>query len=115
MVCTKRCGNCANGADKIAMDRRRLVWVAVGISALALLYGVSFGPALYLVVKAEKKSLFSEWMETPLTVMFYPHLWACYRYEPYFTYIAWFVVDSRGGSAFTWQDFREKHVDKFGK
>lgn len=94
------------------MDRKHVLWTGVFVSAFALLYAVSFGPVIYLVIKAERAGAFPTWLETPLTVTFYPHLWAAYRYEPYFDYIAW-LVNGTGGN-FTWQDYREKHADKFG-
>lgn len=93
-------------------QRRRLVFGAAIVISAVFLYAISFGPMVGLITLAERHRLMPKGAEGPLTVLFFPHLWVCYHSESYFHYIGWWVGAS---SAFTWNDFREKHREHFGQ
>ncbi|HEX3135369.1 MAG TPA: hypothetical protein VHX44_17525 [Planctomycetota bacterium] len=96
------------------MDRRRVFWVAVIISAFALMYGVSFGPVTYLEIKAVDNGIVSlDQIESFDGAAFYPHFWACYHSEHYFEYLGW-CSEGRWYS-YPWPEFREMFADHVGE
>ncbi len=92
--------------------RRRLTFGAVIGIAVVFLYAISFGPMVGLVILAERHRLMPKGAQDPLTSVFLPHLWVCYHSESYFRYISWWAD---ANSTFTWNDFREKHREHFGR
>ncbi|MBA3697555.1 MAG: hypothetical protein H0W78_01635 [Planctomycetes bacterium] len=89
------------------MGRRHMIIASGALSALLVLYCVSFGPIVFLWGKAAHHDLVPTWLDDGLSVVFHPHLRCMYHSETYFSYIFWFVVQGAGPITFTWNDFRD--------
>jgi hypothetical protein len=85
--------------------KRVLVFAATVLSAIVL-YVVTCGPFLYLVIVLDKKfPSNSTWMRAAYFAAYGPHMDLCYVNEPYFHYINWYSKAASGGSG-SYEDFR---------
>lgn len=94
------------------MDRRHVILICGSLSALLLIYGISFGPVIYVWGKAAEYDLVPIWLDDGLSVVFHPHLWCMYHNESYFDYIFWFVEQATATTGLTWEDFRSLQDDR---
>jgi len=76
------------------------------IIAAILIYCGSGGPAIYLVMVAHRQLNQPNWIQTTFFIIYRPHLDLCYRQEPYFQYLNWFIVKA-GERARTHAEFKE--------
>jgi hypothetical protein len=96
------------------MNRRHALIVGGALSALLMLYCLSFGPVVYLWAKADQYGLMPEWLDDSLSVVFHPHIWVMYHTEPYFDYILWFAeLGDALDHEWSWTEFRKEHSDTF--
>jgi len=85
--------------------KRVLVFAATMLSAIVL-YGVSCGPVMYVLIVLDKKfHSSSPWMKDAFFAVYGPHLDLCYVNEPYFHYIAWYSK-AAGENPGPYEEFR---------
>jgi hypothetical protein len=85
--------------------KRVLVFAATVLSAIVL-YAVSCGPCLYVLMMLDKKfPSSSSWMEDAYFAAYGPHMDLCYVNEPYFQYITWYQK-AAGRPPGSYEDFR---------
>lgn len=92
---------------------RRWVLVAGVAAAVVFLYVVGFGPALYLLLIAERWTGHAAMLDEAIAVVFYPHLMLCYHSDGYFAYTAWFV-EAATGAQLDWNEWRNANHGRYG-
>lgn len=85
--------------------------IALAIGAVLLLYSLSWGPVVYLLIKYEVSE--TRWPGRMFIYVFYPHLRMMAESEHYFRYSIWWGEKAQPGvNATTWADF-QREFDRF--
>ncbi len=87
-------------------------FIAIVFCALVIFYAISFGPGVYVIVKAEKhiNNYIPDPVQNTVVVIYFPHLYLMAFSELYFNYAVWYVKMAGENSTITYPEFRKRYI-----